>query len=169
MPGTSRTKRWLLIAVAILGALFATAYIVRAVREYRERVLKAQQAHTVAQMWVIERALEAFQEDENYYPDLDYPSLQSSFAPKYVRRLPETDAWGGPFLYFVNESGSGYFIASTGSDRTMDQQYEGSMLDDLEGLCVGPQASPERDLILANGTMCQWYVGLSWEHIYGRR
>ena len=80
----------------------------------------------------------AYRADHGTYPGpteglVGVDFLRSRVTPVYIRKLPETDAWGNPFRYASD--GKRMAIVSFGRDGKADRSYVSfdQPLDDVEG------------------------------------
>jgi general secretion pathway protein G len=149
----------LLIVVAIIGIIAAIA-----IPNLLNAVNRGRQKRTMADMKSICMALEAYSADNNFYPQ-GATGYQSSFVsmvayiePTYIKHAPRQDGWGETYWYgngFTTEGGpqgkgEGYYVVSTGSDRTLDGGLPNA----------GPQSTFTADIWYANGSFIEWPEGM---------
>ena len=84
----------------------------------------------------------------------DARAIEAELEPIYIRTMPESDAWGRPFLYWSDTSF--YYIVSTGADGLLDMEYPTRMPAELG---VGATTEPAADIVFANGQFVQWPEG----------
>jgi type II secretion system protein G len=106
----------LLIVVAIIGIIAAIA-----IPNLLNAIQRGKQKRTMADMRSIATAVEAFSVDNNRYPAGGSPlsDIRSSVEPRYIKKLPTTDAWNTAFDYVAGPTSTTaqtYTIASCGKD-----------------------------------------------------
>ena len=171
MPGdTKRGERGftlieLLIVVAIIGILAAIA-----IPNLLAAMQRAKQKRTMADIRSVATAWETYAIDANGYtaagvavpeeerppsgPEdggvLDYEEITARLSPDYMKKVPELDGWGNPYVFLVVDSGKSYVILSKGKDGTIDeQQWElGETTSDFNS-----------DIIYWNGTFIKYPEG----------
>lgn len=76
---------------------------------------------TMADLRTVATAAEAYATDENKYPAVtSFSDLGRILSPIYIKRMPEKDAWGTPYLYVVSSDGQHYRFVSAGADKRFD-------------------------------------------------
>ena len=127
----------LLIVVAIIGILAAIA-----IPNLLTAMQRAKQKRTMADIRSIASAWEMYAIDNNGYtaagtaeeiveeeppsgPEegdglLSYDEVAAELSPDYIKKLPESDGWGNPYLFLPFESGNSYVIGSLGKDGALD-------------------------------------------------
>lgn len=108
---------------------------------------------TMADMRTIAVATEAHGVDWGAYPVLPTGAvlsheLQDSLSPVYIKRMPELDGWGNPFV--VRYEARAYLIVSLGADGVPQFDYDtfepGAFPEDANSY-----SHPDDDIIYANG------------------
>jgi Type II secretion system (T2SS), protein G len=138
------TMNRFLLAAALLTATAAVA----------ERTVVDQwflAVHTEADLHSAQTAIEAFAIDNKHYPQAkDYAELATTVAPKYIRTMPLSDAWGTPYVYRAGAGGKSYTLASAGSDRAFDESTWST---------GGYTLSSKDDMVLkSDGTVREWQI-----------
>lgn len=111
---------------------------------------------TAAEMRSIATAAEAYATDHNRYPAArDLTELNQFLTPTYLRRLPETDAWGTPFLYLSTSDGRQYRIVSAGADRKIDPESQQATMFFIKQTRPTLTDDPNADLIFQDGSFQQ--------------
>lgn len=133
--------------------LFAQGQLVAGPRSTVQRIKT-----TMADMRTIATASEAYAVDWGHYPVLPEglmrgESLRDFIQPIYIKRMPELDGWGNPFV--LRYQASGYLIISTGSDGQLQDEYEGVALDSP---IAEPSlySEPADDIVYANGVFVSY-------------
>lgn len=107
----------------------------------------------MADMRSIATAMEAYAVDNNRYPNArDYRDLEKFVTPEYIRKLPETDPWGKPYVVIVSPDGQNYQIASAAADKVFEWSSTVMMPPGTGGETVKPGA----DLVYQNGSFAQY-------------
>jgi len=133
--------------------LFAQGQLVAGPRSTVHRIKT-----TMADMRTIATASEAYAVDWGHYPVLPEgllrgENLRDFIQPIYIKRMPELDGWGNPFV--LRYQAGGYLIISTGSDGRLQDDYEGVALD-------SPIAEPNfylepaDDIVYSNGAFVSY-------------
>jgi uncharacterized protein len=80
---------------------------------------------TMADLRTVATAAEAYATDENKYPNAKtYVELAPILSPTYIKKMPEKDVWGTPYLYIVSSDRQHYRFVSAGADRKFDWNAE---------------------------------------------
>jgi hypothetical protein len=113
---------------------------------------------TMADMRTIGTATEAHGVDWGAYPVLPAGAvlsheLQDSLSPVYVKRMPEVDGWGNPFV--VKYEARAYLIVSLGADGLPQFDYDAFELGAIEE-DANSYSHPDDDIIYANGTFVSY-------------
>ena len=118
---------------------------------------------TMSDMRSIATAIEEYAIDNDVYPVLTrgtapLTQLRLLLTPTYIRILPNSDAWGDPFLYWSN--GDRYLVVS--QNKGLDRDYA-AYLDsqkDIKAafaeLCGGGTTRPGADILFTDGQFCQY-------------
>src|SRR3990172_13018042 len=109
----------LLIVVAIIGIIAAIA-----IPNLLNAIQRGRQKRTMADMRSIGTSVEAYAVDNNEYPvdASDVTNITDEVEPRYIKKLPTEDAWGGIFDYISSPADSPqvYTIESEGKDGSGD-------------------------------------------------
>jgi type II secretion system protein G len=145
----------ILVGIALIGLLSAIL-----VPNLRNVSRVSRQRRTMADMQTLATAIEAYAVDHGAYPaaaacgrsellpdpvELKDDAFLSTLVPTYIAQPPRTDAWGNPFGYGRDTSGTSYLIQSRGENG-------GS----FEKLRCGPTADFDADIAYSNGAFVQW-------------
>lgn len=104
----------LLIVVAIVGILAAIA-----VPNLLNALDRGKQKRTMMDLRTIGVAVETYQVDNSHYPvAVDAAALAVVLEPDYIKRLPEHDGWGNPFI--VTSTNLSMTVLSKGKDAAGD-------------------------------------------------
>src|SRR5947208_7485740 len=103
----------LLIVVAIIGIIAAIA-----IPNLLNAIQRGKQKRSMADMRAIGTSVEAYAVDTNLYPSGGSPvsAIETYIEPKYIKKIPLTDAWDAAFDYESNNQS--YTIYSYGKDNT---------------------------------------------------
>jgi hypothetical protein len=113
---------------------------------------RGKQRRTMANMKQVGEALEEYQLKNHHYPiGQGLNTLKSTLVPHYLPALPD-DGWKRSLFYESNESGSDYFLFSTGQDGVMDvpNAIEYSSCEN---------GNFESDIVLKNGMFIRFPAG----------
>src|SRR5438046_65083 len=104
----------LLIVVAIIGIIAAIA-----IPNLLNAIQRGKQKRTMADMRAVGTSVEAYAVDTNLYPSGASPvsTITTYVEPRYIKKLPVTDAWDAAFDYTSTDNQS-YTIVSYGKDNT---------------------------------------------------
>lgn len=137
----------LLIVVAIIGIIAAIA-----IPNLLNAIQRGKQKRTMADMRAVGTAVEAFAVDFNRYPDAasNVSVIRDDVEPKYIKKLPVTDAWNGAFEYLAGPSGSAqaYTIRSNGKSLTVDSATAAGLTTDFNN-----------DIIFSSGQFIKYPEG----------
>ena len=148
----------LLIIVAIIGILAAIA-----IPNLLTAMQRAKQKRTMADMRAVAVAWEQRAADVNSYAaaaaGVTWPAtvaggidnLRPLLEPTYIRRAPETDAWGHKFATGVGCSNQCYAIESYGRDGIDETETQGSPIVTTRFDC---------DIIYSSGTFMKYPEGV---------
>jgi hypothetical protein len=108
-------------------------------------------------------ALETYSRDQQQESHPPRPAARSSYpaaasihdlagvlVPKYLRRLPEVDSWGQPYVYIVTADRAHYRLVSGGSDARIEPQSR--QIEKMPSR-IGLSQDPGEDIILQDGSM----------------
>ena len=111
---------------------------------------------TMADLRSIATASEAYATDENKYPSVTaYSDLGPILSPTYIKKMPEKDAWGTPYLYVVSSDGQHYRFVSAGADKRFE--FNASTIANLPENSAGKEsASLDDDIIFEDGRFIQY-------------
>lgn len=136
-----------LVPILLLVALFGLCAVPAAVHGRN----RSRQTQTMADMQSIATAWEARAADIDSYSvatrdgtRVTAADLARALEPKYITKLPRTDAWGTDFQFTVTDND--YTIRSLGSDRRRDRIANAS----------GPTTNPDDDIIFSNGSFIRY-------------
>lgn len=114
--------------------------------ELQGAIQRSKEKRTIADLFTLAIASEAYATDANRYPDAhDLEHLRALLQPTYVRNMPDVDGWGNPFVYAVSSNHQEYRFVSGGPDGKIEP---GSMK-------IGNKAGNNDDIIYENGTWVQ--------------
>lgn len=117
---------------------------------------------TMADLRSLATATEAYAVDNNRYPSsLDLEGLAHEISPIYIRTVPQTDAWGGKFVYVMFSDGQRYRFISGGADKAVDLASRNLAFDETQGPVL--TTDPSADIIYENGTFLQFPQWISEE------
>jgi len=150
----------LLIVVAIIGIIAAIA-----IPNMLTAIQKGRQKGTMADMRSIATAWEARAAEAQRYnaaggfngadTPVDLGDLQTMLEPTFIKKLPQSDAWGKPYAVFTDvgygqpENAKKYAIISGGKDQVISSQ-----------IFIGPFTSFDCDIILSNGMFAAYPEGI---------
>ena len=80
---------------------------------------RSKHAQTVAQLRAVMTAMDVYQIDAGKLPSVkvgDIEALAKHLEPKYVAKMPRTDAWGHKLDIAIVSTLDGYYLASAGPD-----------------------------------------------------
>ena len=144
-----------LFVVAIIGILSAIA-----VPNLLTAMQRSKQKRTMADMRMLSTALEAYQADNNAYPNLGTYDLGSVLTPKYVHSVPAVDGWGHPYRYscVADQQGrcTAYVLGSSGKDGRFTHDSAKEYLD----APLGGTSTFDADLIVSNGRFTDYPEGM---------
>jgi type II secretory pathway pseudopilin PulG len=148
----------LLVGVAITGILEAIA-----IPNLLTAMQRAKQKRTMADIRSLGTALQSYASDNNNtYPNVPPEGLRDVLVPKYMKSVPQDDAWGNQlqYDYLKDENGDActrYLIVS----RAKDGSFEASSLSEtLHGLEPRGTTNPDCDIVYSNGTFLEYPEGL---------
>ena len=114
---------------------------------------------TMSDIRSIYTATEGYAADQDRYPNvLDYSGLAQAVSPRYIRRVPQTDGWGEPFVYVMSGDGTRYRFISGGADKKIDFASRTLGIDGGDPILT---TDPAADIIFENGAFVQlpqWIV-----------
>lgn len=158
-PHKKRSSAGIFVVIGVgcfLALIFLGIIAAIAIPNLLNAIQRAKQKRTMVDIRSIAIACEAYATDHHAYPDVDsVDELVPILEPKYIKKLPQMDAWNGILLYEArNNSGSSdgpdeYFIVSTGKDRLLDQGH----LDYPEPVST---TSFNNDIVFTNGGFVQY-------------
>jgi general secretion pathway protein G len=133
----------LLIVVAIIGIIVALA-----VPNLISAIQRSRQSRTVADIRMISEGIEAYQNDNSFYPVVSNGTVAALGAELeiYVRRFNEADGWGEPIFY--DSDGSHYTVISFGWGSASTLPY-----------LPGPTSTFDADIVFVDGAFVQWPEG----------
>lgn len=111
------TREGMSAGVAIAGPKVEAA--MKEATEAHERK-KRPWRRTMEDMRAVADALYVYRLENERFPAGDYASLKEALVPHPLRELPETDAWGQPYVYVVSEDRNHYRLISAGADGKAD-------------------------------------------------
>jgi general secretion pathway protein G len=133
----------LLIVVTIIGIIAALAF-----PNLKNAMDRAKQKATMTNMRGIGNALELYSVDYNTYPrglnDAGAAALTGMLSPNYMRTVPPTDEWSGPWHVDTNSSGTQYTITSYGRDGQPGTNTGGTT------------TNIDCDIVYTNSSFYQW-------------
>lgn len=151
----------LLIALLIVGIIAAIA-----MGNYFNAINRAKQKRTMADMRAVASAWESRAVDVRQYnaagafslpaSTVDYNDLTKMLLPTYVRSMANTDGWGHPLDFRIDQPVGGtiaaaaYAIRSTGRDG----QFEGT------SYINAPTTNFDCDIVYSNGQFLVWPEGV---------
>ncbi|NOZ94117.1 MAG: hypothetical protein GXP47_05155 [Acidobacteria bacterium] len=114
------------------------------------------QTRTMATMRTLATAILMYQVDYDRYPYtggswVDAAALAPVLSPAYVKKCPQTDAWGHPLRIWSD--GESYLIVSPGKDGTIDRDWLGQST-------AKSSTNFASDIVFKNGSFLQWPQGL---------
>lgn len=111
---------------------------------------------TMADLRTVATATEAYATDDNKYPNVkSYEELGSILSPTYIRKMPEKDAWGTPFMYVVSADGQHYKFVSAGADKHFD--WNATTIESLPENYKGRASeSLDADIVFQDGQFIQY-------------
>ncbi len=133
----------LLIVVAIIGIIAAIA-----IPNLLHAINSAKQKRTMADLRSIGTALEMYQKDNGFYPNLQ-DSTVMAIRPHlhiYNGSINALDGWQTDFFY--SSTGSDYSLISYGKNRTQDLPYHNGSTNNFDA-----------DIVFSQGTFIQWPEG----------
>jgi hypothetical protein len=142
--------------LAIGGMMKGSMLMEAAAREIAQEMEKEEAQKdpwkpTMKDMRTIATATEARATDTNDYPDVDLQGLKQLLEPVYVRRMPEKDGWGTPYLYVGNATQ--YRIVSAGADKRFE--WNARQLD-AEHAEARISDDPGADIVFQDGRFMQY-------------
>lgn len=162
VPAKSNTAIIIVVLAVVFGVILVMGGIVAAIAipnliAAKER---ANQKRTMADIRMIGTALDAFDAETNSYPQVQsYDQLTPLLVPKYIRTMPQRDAWGHPFRYACtkteNGNCTGYAIGSAGKDGVFAQD-----LPAYVAASPGATTNFDCDLIFSDGSFIQYPEGV---------
>jgi type II secretion system protein G len=118
----------LLIVVAIIGIIAAIA-----IPNLLNAIQRGRQKRTMADMRAIGTAVESYAVDNNNYPagGSAISGIYTLVAPRYIARLPVTDAWnnGIDYIHSPTTSAQTYSVQSYGKNGGNETDVTGSTTD----------------------------------------
>jgi len=135
------------VAAVFLGVLMMLGIIAAiAIPGLLNAIDRGKQKRTVADLQTIGLAIEAYAVDHDHYPTAaDLNELRRVLEPRYIRHMPETDAYAYRFVYEGRNPRARYVIRSHGRDGVADDRMDG-----------GPTTDPDCDVVFAEGRFIQW-------------
>ena len=154
----------LLVVVAIIGII-----AVILIPNFISSLHKAKQKRTMAEIHETGKAMISYLTDQvgaaaagaqsvdigDYGPMMDVPDLSTLLTPKYISRIPDSDAWGHSFEYFLNTddllASRVMLIRSPGLDGSFsgdDYTHEAFTTTDFD-----------QDIVWADGIFIRWPIG----------
>jgi len=133
----------LLIVVAVIGIIAALA-----IPNLIAAIQRSRQSRTVADIRMISEGVEAYQNDNSFYPVVDNGTVSalSAHLTVYIRKFNDLDGWGKPIFY--DSDGTHYTAISFGWNGSSDLPY----ID-------GPTNTFDADIVFADGNFLQWPEG----------
>lgn len=137
----------LLIVVAIIGIIAAIA-----IPNLLNAIQRGRQKRTMADMRSIGTSVEAYAVDNNMYPAgaSAVGTIATDVEPKYIKKLPTTDAWQHQFDYISSPASAPqeYTIESYGKDGANDTTtYKGQT------------SNFNNDIIFSQGSFAEYAEG----------
>jgi len=136
----------LLIVVAIIGIIAAIA-----IPNLLNAIQRGRQKRTMADMRSVGTAVEAYAVDNNAYPagGSNVTVIASKVEPKFIKKMPTRDAWGGSFDYVSSPS--------TAPQEYTIEAYGKNGAD--EGIYRGQTADFNNDIIFSQGSFVEYAEG----------
>ena len=136
----------LLIVVAIIGIIAAIA-----IPNLLNAIQRGRQKRTMADMRSVGTAVEAYAVDNNKYPAgaSALSLINTAVAPKYIKKLPQLDAWGAGFDYVSSPS--------TAPQEYSIESYGKNKVD--EGIYRGQTSDFNNDIIFSQGSFVEYPEG----------
>ena len=136
----------LLIVVAIIGIIAAIA-----IPNLLNAIQRGRQKRTMADMRSVGTAVEAYAVDNNAYPagGSAVTAIASKVEPKFIKKLPTTDAWQRAFDYVSSPS--------TAPQEYTIEAYGKNGAD--EGIYRGQTADFNNDIIFSQGSFVEYAEG----------
>ncbi len=138
----------IILAVVAVGAVVMIGIIAAiAVPNLLNAIDRGKQKRSMADIRSIGTAVEEFSIDNNRYPAAaSFEELEPFIVGKYLRKVPEVDGWGNPFLLESTETG--YTLISAGKNGVVD------------GCGEGKTGRFDADICFRNGRFTQWPEGM---------
>lgn len=113
----------------------------------------------MASMRAVGTAIESYSVDFSHYPESfgynPVQVLESTLEPVYIRALPLTDPWQGPF-WVQSVAADAYALVSYGSDGEPEFPYASWQAADWDALNERGTTEPGQDVIFRNGQFVRW-------------